>query len=78
MAEAAAFLEKLKADRLPMIKVLERRHDEAIKKVLVAAGIPESEHEKEYSVNKDTGDIVRIDTEIDPRLKAAFEKSDNK
>jgi hypothetical protein len=58
--------------------VLERRHKDEFKKILVAAGIPESEHEKEYSVNKETGEVTRIDSEIDPRLKAAFEKSDNK
>lgn len=75
--EINAFVKKIKADRNPMLNVLERRQKDAFKKILIAAGIPESEHEKDYSINKNTGEITRIDSEIDPVLKEAFARGDN-
>jgi hypothetical protein len=72
-----AFIEKLKAEHKPLCKVYKRRELDVMKEILIAAGIPESEHEREYSVNKLTGEVARIDMEIDPRLKEAFMSGEN-
>jgi hypothetical protein len=74
--EIKAFIDKKAEEHKPMCNVNKRREQDLFKEILIAGGIPESEHEKEYSVNKDTGEICRIDMQIDPRLKEAFEQGE--